>query len=139
MSGTNAFGTTISKGDGSDPQDYTAVGSVLSISGPSLERETYDVTAHDSTDGWREFIGGLKDGGEVEFDVNYDPDEHAPLTLDDFEGDDPIAWELAFPSGSTWEFDGILTSAESEAPHDGKLEGSFTIKVSGKPTFSEAS
>ncbi len=138
MAGKDAFGTSISKGDGEAIEVFSAVGNVTSISLPSLERETYDVTAHDSTDGWREFIGGLKDGGEVSFDVNYDPNEHVPLTMADTAETDPSNWEVAFPSGALWAFAAILTSSEADAPHDGQLEGSITLKISGAPVFTAA-
>lgn len=135
MSGNNAFGTSLSKGDGAETEVFTAVGNVTSVSGLSLSRESIDVTAHDSTDGWREHIPGLKDGGEVTVDLNFDPNEHVELGLDDFALDANSNWELAFPTGAKWEFSGHVTSDESDAPHDGKLSGSITVKVSGKPTF----
>jgi hypothetical protein len=57
---------------GSSPT-FTEIANVTSISGPSISRNVYDVTAHDSTDSYMEFIGGLKDGGELSFDLNWDP------------------------------------------------------------------
>jgi hypothetical protein len=51
----------------------TTVAGVTNISGPNLTLETIDVTNHSSTSGWREFVAGLKDGGEVTFDIVYDP------------------------------------------------------------------
>jgi hypothetical protein len=42
-----------------------AIAEITSISGPNLTRGTIDVTNLDSTNGYREFIAGFRDGGEV--------------------------------------------------------------------------
>lgn len=134
MSGMDAFGTTLSRGDGESTESFAAIANVTSISPASLSRDTYDVTAHDSTDGWREFIGGLKDGGEVSIDVNYNPGTHDTL-ITDLDDVDPRNYKIAFPDGAEWSFPAIMTGFEPDAPHDGKLTASLTFKVAGKPTF----
>lgn len=84
-----------------------------------------------------EFLGGLKDPGEVSFDVNYDPSEHDKL-VDDFEEDNPVNYEVAFPDGTVWAFGAILTGFEPEAPYDDKLTASLTLKVTSKPEITPA-
>jgi predicted secreted protein len=137
VAGVDGFGTQLKRGDGGAPEVFTAIGNVTSIGGPSLARETLDVTAHDTADGWREFLGGLKDGGEVSLDINYDPAEHDSL-VDDFDDDQPRSYQLVFPTSppTTWGLKAILTGFEPEAPHDDKLAASISFKVSGKPTLS---
>lgn len=137
MAGIDGFGAALKRGDGADPEVFTAIGNTTNIEGPGIERETIDVTAHDSTDAWREFLGGLKDGGEVSVDLNYDPSKHDALVAD-FDDEEPRNYQLVFPdSGSTtWSFAAILTEFNPEAPHDDKLAASLTFKVSGKPTLS---
>ena len=135
MAGIDAFGTQLLRGDGGTPEIFTAIANVTSISGPSLSRETIDVTAHDSPDGWMEFVGGLKDAGEVSADINYDPSKHDTLVAD-FDDDEPRNYQLVFPDGTTWSFAAILTGFEPEAPYDDKLAASLTFKVTGKPTLS---
>lgn len=135
MAGIDAFGTQLLRGDGGTPEIFTAIANVTSISGPGLSRETIDVTAHDSPDGWMEFVGGLKDAGEVSADINYDPSKHDTLVAD-FDDDEPRNYQLVFPDGTTWSFAAILTGFEPEAPYDDKLAASLTFKVTGKPTLS---
>ncbi|MEU1194921.1 phage tail tube protein [Streptomyces sp. NPDC005813] len=138
MSGINAFGTQLKRGDGATPSEvFTAIAEATGISGPGLSRETLDVTSHGSPDGWMEFIGGLKDGGEVSVDINYQPAEHDAL-VDDFEDNDPRNYQLVFPDPdeTTWSFKAILTGFEPDAPYDDKLSASLTFKVTGKPTLS---
>lgn len=138
MAGIDAFGIQLQRGDGVTPTEaFTAIGNVTSVSGPEIERETYDVTAHDSTDGWREFIGGLKDGGEVSLELNYDPEKHDSLVAD-FDDAAPRSYKMVFPAaagGGSWALELILTGFSQEAPVDDKLTAELTFKVSGKPVI----
>lgn len=135
MAGLDAFGTQLQRGDGATPEVFTPLANVADITPPGIERETYDVTAHDSPEAWREFIGGLKDGGEVEIEVNYDPREHDNL-IADFADSAPRNYKIVWPGTlGNWAFAAILTNFEPEAPHDDKLAASLTFKVSGKPVI----
>lgn len=115
---------------------FTALANVTSIEGPGIERETIDVTAHNTVDAYMEFVGGLKDGGEVEVEVNYEPALHDAL-IADFDDTDPRNYQLVFPdvAATTWSFAAILTEFSPEAPYDDKLAAGITLKVSGKPTI----
>ncbi|GIJ36683.1 phage tail tube protein [Micromonospora andamanensis] len=137
MAGIDGFGTQLQRGDGAEPEVFTALGNSTNISGPGLSRETLDVTAHDSPDAWMEHLGSLKDGGEVSVDVNYDPDKH-DLLIADFDDDEPRNYRLVFPTSpaTTWAFTAILTGFEPSAPYDDKLSASLTYKISGKPVLS---
>ncbi|MET9396280.1 phage tail tube protein [Kitasatospora sp. NPDC002965] len=136
MSAIDGFGTKLKRGDGGSPQNFTEIGEITQVGGPSLSRETYESTTHGSPFGWRTFIGGLKDGGEVSADVNYDPSVHDILAAD-FEDKDPRDYQLVFPDPetTTWTFEAILTGLESSAPFDDKLTATLGWKVSGKPTL----
>uniref|UniRef100_UPI000516DF5D phage tail tube protein n=1 Tax=Streptomyces alboviridis TaxID=67269 RepID=UPI000516DF5D len=77
----------------------------------------------------------LKDGGEVELDLNYDPREHDSL-ITDFNDAVPRTYKVVWPGTlGSWTFKAIITGFEPEAPHDDKLAASVTYKVSGKPTI----
>ncbi|MEV2236703.1 phage tail tube protein [Micromonospora sp. NPDC049891] len=140
MSGRDAFGTQFKRGDGGLPSEtFTTIANVTSISGPNRTRETIDVTAHDSEDGWMEFIGGLKDGGEVSLELNYDPSEDTHDLDDDFDDTEPRNYQIVILPDTedehTWSIAGILTEVGDEFPYDDKMGRSITIKVSGKPTL----
>jgi len=137
MPGLNAFGTQLQRGDGVEPTEvFTAIANVTNIQGPEMSRETIDVTAHNSTDAWMEFVGGLKDGGEVSIDLNYDPNVH-DILIADFDDEEPRSYRLVFPVTPVvqWTIKAIMTEFSSEAPYDDKLAASATFKVSGKPTI----
>ncbi|NML55662.1 outer capsid protein Hoc [Streptomyces sp. R302] len=137
MAGENAFGVAFARGDGAVPEVFTALAAVNNVGGPSLTRSTIDVTAHDSPNGWMEFVGGLKDGGEVTIDVNYMPAAHDSL-IADFNDKDPRNYRLTFPDDdqTQWGFPAIMTGFQPTAPVDDKLSASLTFKVAGEPTFS---
>lgn len=140
MSGVNAFGTVLARGDGATPTEvFTPIANITSLNPPGMSRETLDMTAHDSPEAWMQFLGGLKDGGEVSADINYNPAVHDAL-VSDFDDDDPRNYAITFPDAdeTTWTFAAILTGFEPEAPYDDKLAASLTWKVSGKPDLTGA-
>ncbi|MGI5347045.1 phage tail tube protein [Streptomyces sp. CA-250714] len=136
MAGIDAFGIALQRSDmAPTTPTFTAIANVTNIEGPEIERDTYDVTSHDGVDGWRDFIGGLKDGGEVTLEVNYDPRVHDDL-IADFEDTDPRDYKIVFPKSlGSWQIKALLTGFSSEAPVDGKLAAELKLKVSGKPTI----
>lgn len=140
MAGLDAFGIALERSDMVPTTPvFTAIANVTSVSGPEIERETYDVTAHDNADGWREFIGGLKDGGEVSLEVNYDPRKHDSLVAD-FDDKDARDYKLVFPGTlGSWALKMLLTGFSQEAPVDDKFAAELTFKVSGKPVITEGS
>lgn len=140
MSGRDAFGTQFRRGNGATPTElFTTIANVQTISGPNRTRETIDVTAHDSVDAYMEFLGGLKDGGEVALEINYDPTE----TTHDLDGDfmdvDPRNYQVVILPDTideyTWDFAGVLTELGDEFPYDDKMSRSLTVKVTGKPVL----
>ena len=136
MSGKDGFGTKLLRSDMATPTPtFTELAGISNITGPGITREILDVTAHDSPDGYREFLGGVKDPGEISVDVNYDPEEH-DIWIDDLDDVDPRDYELEFPDGTIWEFKALLTNFEIGAPFDDKLTGSASFKVTGKPASS---
>ncbi|MEU9972350.1 phage tail tube protein [Streptomyces sp. NPDC051014] len=137
MAGQDGFGTLFKRGDGASPEVFTAIGDATGISGPGLSRDTIDVSSHDSPDQWMEFLGGMKDGGEVSVDINYQPAHHDTL-VDDFDDDEPRSYQLVFPDedSTTWGIKAIMTGFEPDSPYDDKLSAKLTFKVTGKPTLS---
>ncbi|MEU3161409.1 phage tail tube protein [Streptomyces griseoincarnatus] len=136
MAGMDGFGVQLKRGDGAEPEVFTKIADVTSLNPPNISRETLDVTSHDSPNGWMQFLGSLKDPGEVSADVNYQPSEH-DLLVSDFEDATPRNYQIVFPDAdvTTWEFPAILTAFEPETPYDDKATASLTWKVSGKPTI----
>lgn len=139
--GMSAFGTLLKIGDGATPEVFTAIAEVTSIDGPSMELETIEITNHSSEDGWREYVGGLLDAGEISLEFNFLPTDatqgYGGGLLQDMVNRTKRNFELVFPDSgaTTWGFTALVTKFETSAPHDDKLSGSATLKLSGKPTL----
>lgn len=142
---TNAIigkGIQFQVGDGGGPEVWTTVAEVMDVSGPGMSRDAIDVTTHDSPGQWRQFIKGLKDPGEITFDIKYLPTEAthkkaAQGLLAELDDDSTTLrnFKLVFPdSGSTtWSFSGFVKGFEQTAPTEGDLTASVTIQISGDP------
>lgn len=124
-------------GYGSDfKRGVTSVGEVLSIGSPSMSRDVVDATHMKSTEGWREFIAGLKDGGEVSAEIQSKPSSTGYQALvADFDNDTAESYSIEFPDGSSWSFNAFITGMETSDPLDDKITTSATFKITGKPTF----
>lgn len=116
----------------------SAVGSLTSIGGVALSADTVDVTTIDNTDGYKEFVGGFKDGGEVSLSGYFDYSDVGQKALyTAFESGAVSACVIEFPTaiGAKWTFDGVVTAYETGAEMDGAVSFDCTIKVSGKPAL----
>lgn len=131
MAGIDAFGTQWSIHNGAAPGTFAAVAEVISIDLLDISAESYDTTSHDSEGQWREFIGGLKDGGELSMEVNFDPALHASL-LDLLSVTRLMKIVLPAAADDTEvAFSGHISGISGAAPVDDKLSATVTVKVSG--------
>jgi hypothetical protein len=147
------FGATLQKGqDDGSPETFVDVLGIKSISGPEITRDTHDTTTMLSPSGWREFIGGLKDGGEVSFEANWLPREPTQNQatggfMAEFDKDSCESrgnWRIAVPAcpgeNEMWlEFAGVVSGQSISIPMDDLMGFTGTIKVSGRPTLVEVS
>lgn len=115
------------------------VAEVTNIDGPNESRDMLDVTNHDSADGFREFIAGLADGGEIGIEGNFKAsDSNGQIAMHtDFQGGTSRAWQITFPSSlGNMAGNGILSAFKvGNYPVDGKIPFSGTIKITGKPAL----
>lgn len=141
---TSAFighGATFGIGNGATPTEaFTTVAEVTSISMPSLSRDTVDVTDMASTERYRQFIAGLRDGGEVELELALTAAGYTAL-LAKYNQNAANNYKITLPDSpaSSLVFSGLLTDLPGELPLDDKSSLSVTFKVSGKPTWTPGS
>lgn len=117
----------------------TTIGQIRDIGGPGLSLDTLDVTTHDSGDAWRDFVGGLKDGGEVSLELVWDPDNSTQTLLrTDLDGRTVASWSITFvdPTPAVITFNALVTAFEPSANVGDELTVSATLKVTGEPVFS---
>jgi hypothetical protein len=129
-------GTTFAKSDMGGTPVYTALADVISIEGPGLTRDTVDATHMGSTERFREFVGGLRDAGEVTIELNFDPGGTAQIALvASYRSDSAINYRITFPDATIWEFAAFVTSISPTTPLDDKMTLSAGFKLTGKPAF----
>lgn len=133
---THAFGTEF-KWDGEK------VASLNNIGGMEINVDTVDVTTHDSEGGFKEFIAGLMDAGEVPISGyfnNENSNGQLKMVTDCTSREIKMA-EIVFPesTGASWAFQGLITKIKvGDNPTNDGIPFSATIKVSGKPTLTIA-
>lgn len=136
------YGTLFKSGNGASPEVFATLAEVTNITPPAISRDTSDASHEESPGAWREFIAGLKDGGEISLELNFVPGNSASLALmNEFDLDGPQATknrQVVFPDGSYFAFAAILTAFEPDAPIDDKMTASATYKITGKPSLVQA-
>lgn len=143
--------------------NMTLVGGVFSVRGPSFAQSSVETTDLNSANRFRTFKPGMADGGEVTFDIRYNPnnDTHDATVqdasvgggiLDNFGGTTSLpavnrVFCVEFPdttadvgpttSRSKFVFEGHYTRFEPSIDIDSAINASCSIKISGKPTFTQ--
>ena len=135
MSKYAGYGTVLER-------EGTPIVQVTNISGPGLSLDVEDVTTHDSTGAWEEVVATILRSGEVSMDIVYDPaaathKNAAGGLLADLVARTAVTYTLIFSDAATteWEFEAFVVGFEPDAPHDGALTASVTMKISGQPTL----
>lgn len=117
----------------------SAVAGLTSIGGLELSADTIDVTTLDSVDGYRKYIGGLKDAGEVAISGFFNPTDTTgqQTLLTALESGAETEMSIVFPTtiGYTWSFNAIVTGFSTGAELEDAVTFESTLKVSGKPTL----
>lgn len=137
------FGIHLSRGDGASPEVFTPIAELIDLSTPSMVKDQVEATHTDSPDGFREFIPGLKDGGEFSATCNFLPSDATQGNatggaLNDFINETATRnWRITFPGSPTvtWTFKATITGYEVTAPMDDRMTVQLTFKVAGAPTI----
>lgn len=115
------------------------VGGLTEIGGIELSADTLDTTTLDSDGGYREFIGGFKDAGEVSLSgyLEITATDGQKKMYDAFESGAEQTFAIEFPEsiGAKWSFKGVVTGFSTGASLEDLISFGSTIKVSGKPTL----
>lgn len=119
--------------------EVIAVAGLTSISGLDLSADFIESTALDSDGGYREYIAGFKDAGEVSVEGHFLVEEGAGQSdlYDLYETGEEAPFIIAFPpkTKTEWQFDGIVTNFSTSAATDDLISFSCTIRVTGKPSL----
>lgn len=134
------YGTTFKRSDnGTSGGVMSAIANIRSVQPPGYSRETKDVTHLESPNRFREFISGLRDGGEFSADFYLDASDTAYTTLlADLADDDPGYYEIELVSGSKWGCTAFITNIGAPTFDENESIVSATFKVTGEPVWTPA-
>lgn len=126
-------GTLLKIGDGGSPESFTTIAEVGDITGPSMSADTIEVTSQDSTGGFKEYIAGFKDGGELSAPMNFVNSAAQEALIDDFLASTKRNFQLVTTHGSpyTATFAGYITAIDHSFPINDKATRNVTIKITG--------
>jgi predicted secreted protein len=122
-----------------NPPTYVAIAEVTNITPPPMTRDVIDATNMDSPNGWREFIEGLKDGGECSISLNFLPGSAGDERLRGLQTEGATPIKIRFPGGVEWGFDAFCTGYTPTVPVDDKMTADATFKITGEPDFTDPS
>jgi hypothetical protein len=136
MAAIKSMGTTLVKSmSGSEVADLT-IADLLSIGEIGVESAEQEVTTLDSPNGYREFIAGLKDAGEVALSgiIKSETAMEAMLAL--AESQSVEEFTVTFLNGATWVFNAFVKSfKEGESTIEGVRNFSASLRISGAPVY----
>lgn len=137
---SNAFagvGSQLRKWNGT-AEEWQTIAEVKSISGPSMTRESIDVTTLNSTGGYREYIPAIRDGGTVTLSTNYTYAGYV-IMKQDFQSDALVNYEILLADGTSIEFSGFVQDLPLEVAVDDVISSDVVLKVSGAVTIDQTS
>lgn len=138
-----ALGTKLKMGDGASPEVFTAIAEIISIQQQGQKIDLIDVTNMDSEANangliYREFIGGLADGGELSFSANFIPTNDTQQDfMDAFDGLKK-RWRVVLPDDlGYFSCEAFINANDFDYSIDKQLGFSGKLKVSGPYGFTE--
>lgn len=133
-----AFGTKLQYESAVSPSVWTDIAAVTNIKPFDKKVDVIDGSSHDSTNEFREKLAGMKDSGDVQLDINYDPANTSHQAMESQLGA-AENFKLLFagaPTGRTsGTFSGFVKGFTPGAPHDGKFTATVVIEITGEITW----
>lgn len=112
------------------------IADLTSIGEFGIESEEIQVTTLDSPDGFKEFIAGLKDGGEVAISGIVKSETNMENLLDLANAQTVSNWEVRFTSGSVWAISGFVKMfKEGESTIEGVRNFTMSIRISSSLVY----
>lgn len=114
---------------------FTPIPYLQSITGPDETFDTIDVTTHSSVGGYREFITGLADGGELTVTINWAAGETTHQALQDAQTARELTsfqlWWPGYDANNLMDFDAYVTGLSRGSPIDAQITRDLTLKITG--------
>lgn len=121
-----------------DNDVWVKIANLKNITPPNVTRDEIETTDHDSN-GWKEFIGGLKDGGTMPFSINVNNEANVSKMYELAESGVNVNWRITVPTKPKQfivTLVGFVKSFNLEAlDSPNAVTASGEIRCSGQPSF----
>lgn len=120
------------------PTNYITVGRVISISGPQISSERIEITTLDSAGGYKEYIGGLKDGGEIQLEVYWKKSDAKQVILRNAVDDGTqLPFQITWPDSPATVCSGtiIVSSFGMNTAANEGVKATISCKLTGAPVW----
>jgi len=129
-------GITLARGDGGNPETFTAIAEITDFTGPGGQANEIDVTHLTSTG--KEFLMGLKDEGTFTFNGNLVPSDAAQTGLrTDRDNQTKRNFKLTLTDNpaTVLTFAAFVQGFSISAGVDDKINLDVTLRISGAVTW----
>lgn len=130
------YGTLLKFGDGATPETFTTVGEITNTA-TSNANNLLDATHMESPDGYEEFVGGIKQAGQISFDLHFIPDAVGIALLEDDLANGTVRnYQIIYPdpAHTTKSFSALVQSFNTTAPVAGIMTAAVTLQRTGATT-----
>lgn len=130
MAKIRSFGTSVTIA-------ATTIGGLTDINVTAGDVTNVDVTTHDSSGGYREFVPGLKDGGTLDLTGKYNYANSGQAALKTHFGT-AQAFVVTFSDGTKVSFSALVGGFNTSAALDDSVEFTCSAKITGAVTWAAA-
>lgn len=135
MAAEKSIGASLVKTQGTP----ITIAGITNLGEVGVESTEIDTTSLDSTGGYRETIGSLKDGGEMSLEGFIKDEDNFEAMLALAESQSIESWEITFNSGAKWFLRGwvkMWKKGSDEVETARTFTGS--IRIVGQPVYSQS-
>ena len=103
---------------------------------PEESRDTSEDSYIDEVSGYKEFVAGMKDAGEMSLTLKWNQAEAGQVVLNTaFDGDGEVYGQITFTTGAKFTYKGVVIGRGIEVPKNETITRTYKIKLSGKPEW----
>lgn len=127
-----AYGATVDRS--ADGITFAVIPEVTNIPLPEEQQDYVEVTSLDSPNGYREYLKGLKDLGEITMEANYTRAGWQQQKTDEA-AQAATYYRITLSNGDKFEFQGFPKVSLADGDIAGKVPMTITIRGTGDVTF----
>lgn len=136
-----AYGATVEL-SANGTTGWAEIPELTSVAVPATTQDYVDVTSLDSAGGFREYIPGLKDAGQLSLNANYTHDGYQALSAYQTSGDMAYFRVTLAPApdqstGDVFTFAGYVTLSVDAGDVAGKVGMTINLRISGAVAWTE--